>query len=353
MRVEKMTQKEQIDEIIKNYDKKNISIVSFCSHSSLQIFKGAADEGFKTIGLLKDKGFREVYDAFDKAAPDEFIEFEDLKSIEEELIEKNAIIIPSGSFVEYFGEKIMDLNVPFFGNRKSLEYEKNRLKMYSWLKKAGIKIPDILEPSKIDRPCIVKHSGAKGGRGYSIVHSPEEYYQKYGERKDLIVQEFIVGVRMYPHYFYSPIFKQGYKTAEGTLELLSIDRRIESNIDESYRTFFAGIPIKPSFSVVGNEAIVIRESLLENVLRMGRNVVEAAYELFGPIPGPFCLELVCNENLEFYAFEISARIVAGTNLFIEGSPYSALTSKHMSTGRRIAYEIKHAIKKDLLQKILY
>jgi len=41
-------------------------------------------------------------------------------------------------------------------------------------------------------------------------------------------------------------------------------------------------------------------------------------------------------------FEISARIVAGTNLFISGSPYSDLVDENLSMGRRIAREIKVA-----------
>ena len=56
---------------------------------------------------------------------------------------------------------------------------------------------------------------------------------------------------------------------------------------------------------------------------------------------------------EFYAFEISARIVAGTNPYITGSPYTQLRYKEpMSTGRRIAREIKLAIKKGKLNKVL-
>jgi 5-formaminoimidazole-4-carboxamide-1-(beta)-D-ribofuranosyl 5'-monophosphate synthetase len=56
--------------------------------------------------------------------------------------------------------------------------------------------------------------------------------------------------------------------------------------------------------------------------------------------GPFCLETVVTDKLEFVVFEISARIVAGTNPFITGSPYADLIEKNLSTGRRIAQEIK-------------
>ncbi|PIS04458.1 5-formaminoimidazole-4-carboxamide-1-(beta)-D-ribofuranosyl 5'-monophosphate synthetase, partial [Candidatus Peregrinibacteria bacterium CG10_big_fil_rev_8_21_14_0_10_44_7] len=39
---------------------------------------------------------------------------------------------------------------------------------------------------------------------------------------------------------------------------------------------------------------------------------------------PFCLEAILDPKLNFYVFEISARIVAGTNPFTNGSPYTWL-----------------------------
>ena len=68
--------------------------------------------------------------------------------------------------------------------------------------------------------------------------------------------------------------------------------------------------------------------------------------------GPFCLETVVTEDLEFKVFEISARIVAGTNPYINGSSYSELIQPNLSTGRRIAQEIRYAIKQDQLTEIL-
>ncbi|MCK5636480.1 MAG: DUF1297 domain-containing protein, partial [Thermoplasmatales archaeon] len=58
------------------------------------------------------------------------------------------------------------------------------------------------------------------------------------------------------------------------------------------------------------------------------------------------------EDLEFRVFEISSRIVAGTNPYIAGSPYSEMIQPDLSTGRRIAQEIKFAAKKNLLGEIL-
>ncbi len=69
--------------------------------------------------------------------------------------------------------------------------------------------------------------------------------------------------------------------------------------------------------------------------------------------GPFCLEGVYDREGKFIAFEFSARIVAGTNLYLDGSPYSGLIfNEPMSMGRRIAREIKIASKKGRLSEIM-
>ena len=96
----------------------------------------------------------------------------------------------------------------------------------------------------------------------------------------------------------------------------------------------------------------MRESLLPKVFKMGEQVVEKSLELFGGIIGSFCLETVVTENLEFKVFEISARIVAGTNPYINGSPYSEMIEPGLSTGKRIAQEIKFAAKHNQLNEIL-
>ncbi len=85
---------------------------------------------------------------------------------------------------------------------------------------------------------------------------------------------------------------------------------------------------------------------------MGKAVVEKSLELFGGVIGSFCLETVVTEDLEFKVFEISARIVAGTNPYISGSPYSEFIQPDMSTGRRIAQEIKYAAKQEVLEEII-
>lgn len=349
-----------IKEMLSTYDKKNLTIATVCSHSSLQIFNGARKEGFKTLGISVGERKR-IYDAFPLGKPDEFFTVDSYKDIIKyagEIREKNAIIIPHGSFVEYLGAKnFLTLNLPTFGNRKVLLWESDRKKEKQWLKSAGLTMPrQIKDPKDINSPVIVKYHGAKGGKGFFIAKTYEEFLKRVEKDKPYFIQEFVMGTRYYLHYFYSPIQNNAYRLSKGSLQLLSMDRRDETTIDEVQRlgsiAELEELGIHPTFVVTGNIPIVMRESLLPKVFEMGEAVVEKSLELFGGIIGSFCLETVVTEDLEFKVFEISARIVAGTNPYISGSPYSELIQPDLSTGRRIAQELKYANKKNVLDKIL-
>ena len=285
----------EIRELLEGYDKEKLSIATICSHSSLQIFNGARKEGFRTIGIAKEENVK-FYDAFPLGKPDEFMivdDYKDIPKLAEELREKNAIIIPHGSFVEYLGaKKLLDLKVPIFGNRKVLLWESDRELERKWLEGAGLDMPkQIGDPKDIDRPVIVKYHGAKGGKGFFIAKTYEEFEKLVDWSKPFTIQEFVMGTRYYLHYFYSPIREDGYRLSKGSLQLLSMDRRDETTIDELQRigsiSELEEIGIHPTFVVTGNIPIVIRESLLPEVFRMGERIVEKSIELFGGVIGPF------------------------------------------------------------------
>ena len=367
-----MISKDDITEVLSKYNTDNIRIGTICSHSALQIFHGAKQEGFRTLGICTRKR-KFVYDAFPLAQPDDYLLIDDFKDIlsskcQEKLREQNVIIIPHGSFVEYVGPENLEKEfcVPMFGNRKTLEWERGRKKQRMWLEKSGFKLPkEYKDPSEIDKKVFVKFSGAKGGKGFFTVNSEKELYERLNEqvRKGIVskedssnitIQEFVSGVRYYPHYFYSVFERPRIKTGEGRVELLSMDKRIEP-IDECYR----GLPDVPSeffdYTVTGNHPVVIRESLLPDIIKMGIDTVRSSIKLFPPgMLGAFCLETVYHPRRGFTVFEISARIVAGTNLYPQGSPYSCyLFNEPMSTGRRIAREIRVGIKRKELEKVIY
>ncbi|MEK7177408.1 MAG: formate--phosphoribosylaminoimidazolecarboxamide ligase, partial [Patescibacteria group bacterium] len=268
--------------------------------------------------------------------------------IEKKLIDKNIVVIPHGSFVAYLGmEGNKKMTLPYFGNKKVLDFEFDRIKQGDWLKQSGINTPEEYKNIKdVEFPAIIKSFGAAGGKGYHLVNSKSELEEKIKlfKEKQFVIQQYVIGVSLYIHYFYSPLTK--------TLEILSMDRRYETNVDALGRIPFN---VDPSYVVVGNSPLVLRESMLPEAYAMGEKVVKKSQELISPqgLFGPFCLETIITPDQKFYVIEISARIVAGTNLFIEGSPYADLLyNEPMSTGRRIAREIKNAIKENKLNLIL-
>lgn len=329
-------------------------IATIGSHSALQILKGAKDEGFKTVAVCI-KGTEKPYRMFRVA--DDIISIDtygDFPDAEQELIRRNAILIPHGSFVAHLGVPGTEkLKVMYYGNKGILRWESDRSMEREWLSGAGINMPVIFRsPKEIDRPVIVKFHGARGGSGYFLAKDEDDFNSKISHHagKKYVIQEYIIGVPVYIHYFYSPL--------TGELEIMGFDKRYESNVDSigriSARDQMALKKVDPSYTVVGNLPIVVRESLLPKAIEMGEAVVKESQKIVPPgLFGPFCLEGVLTPRQEFYIFEISARIVAGTNPFVQGSPYTALRYREpMSTGRRIARDIRQALEQNKLEKVL-
>ncbi len=334
-------------------NKKHI-IATLGSHSALQILKGAKDEGFDTL-VITTPDREKFYKSFPFIDEHMTIPtFADFPKYEKDLIEKNVIIIPHGSFVTYLGfEANKKMNIMYYGNKHVLDWEEDRMKQREWLEKADINMPKLFKNiDDISYPVIVKSYGAAGGKGYFYARDKDDYKNKIDHMgsKQFIIQEYVIGVPLYIHFFYSPL--------DDKLEILSIDKRYETNVDSLGRIPLAGqqgLKIEPSYVVVGNSSLVLREGMLAEAYEMGKRAVEASKKLIDKkgLFGPFCLETVISPDREFFVIEISCRIVAGTNLFINGSPYSWLYyNEPMSTGRRIAREIKHAIANDTLPLIL-
>ena len=335
------------------------TVATLCSHSSLQIFHGARAEGLPTLGICVGPPPR-FYDAFPLGRPDRFLsvaKVKDLPDVAQRLRAEGAIVIPHGSFVEYLGaETFAALEVPVFGNRAVLAWESDRRKEREWLDQAGVSMPRRYDdPSEVDGPVIVKYYGAKGGKGFFLAKN-REALEEFTPTGPHVIQEYVLGTRYYMHFFYSPLSDSGYRVGHGSLELLGMDRRDEANIDELYKLgaqeelLKAGI--RPTFVVTGNVPVILRESLLPRAFEVGARIIEKSIELFGGMVGPFCVEGIMTEELEFKVFEISTRIVAGTNLFISGSPYSDLVAPGLSTGRRIAQEIRRGRAEGRLSEVL-
>ena len=356
---------QKIAKILSGYDLDKLTIGTLGSHSALNIFKGAKEEGFKTVSICK-KEDTIVYKKFPLA--DEIIvvkSFTELldEKLQQRLRDLNVVLIPHGSFTAYLSTEQLtnDLYVPMFGNRMLLHWEASRTKQEEWLRSSGLKLPKTFKkPSEIKGLAIAKLPGAKGGRGYFLANSAETFDRKVGDMlkrrllskedvKQIHLQEYVLGLNVYPHYFASIL--------EDDVEFLGVDRRYESAVDAIGRIPASEqleVGINPTYTIVGNMPITLRESLLPELMRMGDNVMRKATELAPPgIIGPFCLETVITDNLEIYTFEISARIVAGTNVGIGTGPYAYLKfGQNMYTGRRIALEIKNGLRKDRIKEIV-
>lgn len=275
--------------------------------------------------------------------------FSDILNSECSDILSNTILVPHGTMVAQMDPTDIErISAPIFGNKYILRWESDRSLKEKLMAAAGLPVPRaISSPDSISSMVIVKRQGAAGGRGYFMASSSEEYHTRrdslisdgvISADEPLYIQEYIPGVLAYLQFFYSPL--------RGEVEFFGCDQRHESDIEG-----LARIPARsqdsdavPSFNVIGNSPLVLRESLLQGAYDMGEGFVEAASRLVAPgMNGPFCIEGVYDSSAQFSSFEFSARIVAGTNIYMEGSPYyTLLFGEPLSMGRRIAREIQNA-----------
>ena len=358
-------ERQKILDILNEYNQEDITIATLGSHSSLHMFQGAKAEGFKTA-VICEKGREVPYKRFRVA--DEFImidKFSDIinEDVQQQLRDMNSIVFPHGSFVAYAGLDNIEtiFNVPMFGNRDILRWEAERDLERKLMVHSGIRIPQKIKDSgEIDGTAMVKFPGARGGRGYFVANSPEEFDQKIDamlkrdwisedDIKDAHIEEYVLGCNYCIHYFYSGL--------EDEVEVMGVDSRYESTIDGLTR-----VPAKdqldinadPSYVITGNHPVVMRESLLPQVFDIGDKIVEGAKKLVPPgFNGPFCMQTLVKDNLEVVVFEMSARSDGGTNTFMDSSPYSYLRyGEMMSMGRRMAREIKNGVEENRLDEII-
>ncbi len=330
------------------------TVATLGSHCALQVLKGAKDEGLGTM-LVCERRRESLYRRFGFIDRIVLVDrFEDVlgERCASELRGAPggpAVLVPHGTLVARLSPDQMEsIGSPIFGNRRMLRWESDRGLKEKLMREARLPLPaSVPDPSNIRTLSIAKRQGAAGGRGYFLASSGADYRAKRAalvgrgvirEGEDLYVQEYARGVLAYLQFFHSPL--------RGDVEFFGADQRHESDIEG-----LARIPAgeqdagwTPSFNVIGNSPLVLRESLLEEAYRMGERFVEASRRLVPPgMNGPFCIEGVYGADGRFTAFEFSARIVAGTNIYMDGSPYySLLYGEPVSMGRRIAREIKEA-----------
>lgn len=304
-----------------------MKIGTLASHSALNIISGAKAEGFETeLYCTPDR--IPFYKSF--GLEDSIVEIPSFDSILD-LDLSDVIIIPHGSFVAYIGsERILKSNLRMFGNKELLRWEEDRQLKSELMKESGLKVPKEFDTMEdVDTPVIVKSDGAAGGVGYFIAANKDEIVSKIDSSKGYTFQEYVVGTKVFTTYFNS--------LAKDRVEVFGADIRYETDADANLR-----FDDKPSFVVVGNLPLVLRESTLAQYYEMGVGFIDGFKRKTGQdLPGPFCIETIIDKNQEIFTFEFSGRIVAGTNVWMPTSPYSFVHfGEDMWMGKRIAREIR-------------
>jgi 5-formaminoimidazole-4-carboxamide-1-(beta)-D-ribofuranosyl 5'-monophosphate synthetase len=375
--------------VVREYDKRSLSVGVLASHSALDAADGAVEEGFNTV-LYCRKGREKTYVRYFRSwraggriargCVDEFKVYDKfaelMKSSEqEEMRQRNVLFIPNRSFTSYIPVKEIEDNflVPLVGSRNLLRTEeRSERKSYYWLlDKAGLPYPGkIKSPEDIDRLAIVKlhHAKKKLERGFFTAANFKEYERKSGEllkakvitRKDLAsarIEEYVIGPVFNLDFFYNPLEDELSK-----LELLGVDWRFESSLDGHVRLpaaqqmSLSGTAQEiPEYTVCGHNSATLRESLLENAFELAERWVTATQKYYKPgIIGAFCLQTCVDKDLKFYIYDVAPRIGGGTNVHMNvGHPYgNALWHNNMSTGRRTAKLIRDAVEQDRLSEIV-
>ena len=378
-----------IIELLEQYDLDDVKIGVIGSHSALDACDGAVEEGFRTLAVCQKgrdsaysryfKAYRDTSGNLRRGMVDEVMilpRFKDMMSQEcmESLRSQNVLFIPNRSFTSYVSMDAVenDFMVPLIGSRNLLRSEdRGGPKDYYWLlEKANLPIPrKIVNPEDIDSLSIVKlhHAKKELERGFFTCSSYKEYEEKAEAliEQGVIDQECLDGARMEEYiigpvfnldFFYSPLEEEGEK-----VELLGVDWRFESSLDGHVRlpapqqmTLNEDQQI-PEYTVCGHNSATIRESLLESAFKLAEKFVTAAKEHFSPgIIGPFCLQTCVDKDLNFYIYDVAPRIGGGTNVHMNvGHAYgNSLWRTNVSTGRRLAMEVRRAIDEDRLEEII-
>jgi len=381
--------RERIFEIVDGYDLKRAKIGMVASHSALDVCDGAVEEGFRTLGICQEgrdrtysRYFRCQRDASGKVirgVVDECWTLKKFKEMmapeyQERLRKENVLFVPNRSFTSYIDLKEIedDFAVPLVGSRALLRTEeRGEEKDYYWLlEKAGLPFPKRIEdPKDITGLVIVKlhHKVKKLERGFFTAASYQEFRKKSRElmshnvitEEDLAaarIEEYIIGPVFNLDFFYSPL-----ETRMERIELLGVDWRFETSLDGHVRLpatqqmTLEGAQATPEYTVCGHNSATMRESLLEGAFELAEKYVKAVQEHFPPgIIGPFCLQTCVDKDLKFYIYDVAPRVGGGTNVHMwVGHPYgNTIWRTNMSTGRRLAVEVRRAIETGQVKKIV-
>lgn len=381
--------RDRIISAVESYDLRKAKIGMVASHSALDVCDGAVEEGFRTLGICQE-GREKTYSRYFKCERDSdgkvargvvdecwtLKKFREMMTPEyqDRLRRENVLFVPNRSFTSYVPLRDIeeDFAVPLVGTRGLLRSEeRGEDRDYYWLlEKAGLPFPERIErPEDIDRLVIVKlhHKVKKLERGFFTASSYKEYREKSRQLvfnnviteedlKGARIEEYVIGPVFNLDFFYSPLEDRMER-----IELLGVDWRFETSLDGHVRLpapqqmTLVGAQANPEYTVCGHNSATMRESLLEGAFDLAERYVRATKEHYDPgIIGPFCLQTCVDKDLRFHIYDVAPRVGGGTNVHMwVGHPYGNTTWRtNMSTGRRLAVEIRRAIETDQVDKIV-
>ena len=384
-----MIERNEIAGILEEYERLKLRIGMTASHSALDICDGAIEEGFSTVAYCQKDREKTYSDYFKtqrtpsgrvrRGMVDKAIVLDSFNDVinserQQKMRDRNVIYVPNRSFTSYSSIDDIENNfhVPMFGSRNMLRMEERTEEQdYYWiLDKAGLPYPEaIANPEDIDCLVIVKlhHAQKKLERGFFTCASFEEYQQKsevllkdgvidQASLEGARIERYVIGPVFNLNFFYSPLEEEMTK-----LELLGVDWRFESSLDGHVRLTAPQQMTMPSnqqipeMTVVGHNTATIRESLLETAFELGEKFITASKEHYDPgIIGPFCLQTCIDKDMNYYIYDVAPRLGGGTNVHMNmGHPYGNSTwRKPVSSGRRIAIELRRAAEQDRLLEVL-
>ncbi len=362
--------KDEIQKIVEGYETENVHVGVLGSHSALEIASGARQEGLQTV-VVCQRGREKTYTKYYENLFDHVIMLDKFRDIvKPETVKKlnslQTVFVPNRSFSVYTGyDNIEDkFAVPMLGNRCMLKTEERGTpRNQIWLlQQAGILTPKTFKsPAEIDRLAIVKVSEKERAieRAFFYVSSPEEYKKKASERiskgivspealKQAVIEEYIIGAKFNANFFWSPLTDD--------LDLLGFDKRVQTDLDgvldlPAAEQLELNIPTQNI--EIGHMGVTMRESQLEMIFDAGERFVQTCKKEYPPgIVGLFALQGAVTKDLKFYVFDVSPR-VPGCPCVEPTSPYMKYKyGFEVGPGRRVAMEIKRALKAGKLADVV-
>ena len=326
------------------------------SHSAEEIGVSAKAHGFRTI-VVCQRGRDQLYSHYNKHLYDEILILDSFKDVLDENVQRkledlDTLWIPNRSFSAYVGydEIENEFRIPIYGNRKILRVEERGLPrdQYWFLQQAGVRIPRIFTPDKIDRLVIVKvqQKYRQLERAFFYAISPADYDRvskllikdEVVSEEDLdnaIIEEFIIAPRFNANF-------QAYGMNEifGDLDLVGFDDRVQTNL-----TGFLNLPAKEQLKIdtkvvneeVGHIGVTMRESKKPLVYEAAELLLKGVKKYFPPkMIGLFSLQGAITDNSEFVVFDLSPRV--------PGAPCVGPTSPEM---RRLSLKLNKDVQSPL------